>query len=200
MNLIKVFEGLDKSRPKRSNTEIVAFLLMATLFILFIPLTIELATAKTILNNGAVFYVPGEFGLSTMAILASSWVYSYARRFKEEDKYRYLKYALGVMLLLGAVFMCMQLLGWQRIFHDVKGHNVKILMVLVAVHGFHFLIAIGLLTSLLIKVANIKTAADHYIYFLTPKHNLFFITSGRYWDFLGFLWMGLYIIMLLKTV
>jgi len=200
MGLIKVFEGLDKRRPKHSHTETVSYLLMGTILILFIPLIIELATAKTVMNNGVIFYVPGEFGLSTMAILASAWAYSYARRYKEEDKQVYLKYALLTMLLLGVVFMFLQVLGWQRIFLDVKAQNVKILLVLVVVHGFHFLIALGLVTSLLVKLKAIRSAADNYIFFLNPKHNLFFITTGRYWDFLGFLWMGLYIIMLLKTV
>lgn len=200
MGLIKVFEGVDKRRPKLSNTETVSYLLMGTLVILFIPLIIHLATVKTVMENGAVFYVPGEFGLSTMAILASTWVYSYARQFKEADKQVFLKYALSAMLLLGVVFLLLQVLGWQRIFLDIKAQNVKILLVLVVVHGLHFFIALGLVIALLIKLKPIRSAADNYIFFLNPRHNLFFKTTGRYWDFLGYLWMGLYIIMLLKTV
>jgi heme/copper-type cytochrome/quinol oxidase subunit 3 len=135
-----------------------------------------------------------------MTILASIWGYSLARDFKEKDKQVYLKYALLTTLLLGVMFIIFQLLGWQRIFHDMKAHNVKILMVLVLVHGFHFLIALGLAISLIVKVSGIKSATDNYIFFLNPRHNLFFKTTGYYWDFLGFLWMGLYIIMLLKTI
>lgn len=200
MRLIKVSEDLNKHRPKRSNTETVALLLMGTLCLLFIPFIIELAITKSVTKNGAVFYVPGEFGLSTMAVLASTWVYSYAQRYKENDKPLQLKYALLAILLLGLLFAGLQLLGWQRIFNDIKAHNMHILMVVVAVHGIHFLIALGLVTSLLIKTVKIKTAADTYIYFLNPRHQLFFKTTCQYWDFLGFLWVVLYIIMLLKTV
>jgi len=200
MGLIKVFEGLDKRRPKPGNTETVSYLLMATLLILFVPLIFQLATVRAVMENGAVFYVPGEFGLSTMAILASTWLYASARRFKDDDKQVYLKYTLSAILVLGALFMCLQILGWLRIFHDMKAQNVKILMVLVVVHGFHFLIALGLVAMLLVKIAGIKSAADNYIFFLNPRHSLFFITTRRYWDFLGFLWVALYIIMLLKTI
>ena len=173
---------------------------MGTILILFIPFILELLTTKKIIGSGAVFYVPGEFGLSTMAILASTWVYAFARRCKEADKQVYLKYALSTMLGLGVLFLFLQVQGWQHIFLDSKAQNVKILLVLVVVHGFHFLIALGLVISLLIKLKSIRSAADNYIFFLNPKHNMFFITAGRYWDFLGFLWMGLYILMLLKTV
>lgn len=201
MRLIKVSEDLNKHQPKRTNTETVALLLMGTLLLLFIPFIIELALTKSVAKNGAVFYVPGEFGLSTMAVLASTWGYSYAQRSKENDKPLNLKYALLAVLLLGLLFSGLQLLGWQHIFNKaMKAHNMHILMVVVAVHGIHFLIALGLVTALLIKIIRIKTAADTYIYFLNPRHQLFFKTTGQYWDFLGFLWVGLYIIMLLKTV
>lgn len=200
MRLIKVSESLAKPRPKRSNTETLALLLMGALFILFIPFIIELAITKSVTDKGAVFYVPGEFGLSTMVVLASSWAFTYAHRYKEKDNLFNLRYALLTVLFLGALFLCLQFLGWQRILDDSKAHNVKILLVLVAVHGVHFLIALSLVASLLIKMIRIKTSADIYIFFLTPRHHYFFKTTEQYWAFLGFLWMGLYIIMLLKTI
>lgn len=198
MNLFqRTFHYLDKGQHKRTNTITLCVLLMATLMILFIPLIIKLIQARVI-EGGLPFVVPHAFGLSTLVLLASSWVLYKARQHKSRDQHRQLCRALFALLVLGGLFLVLQYKGWHQVFVDTHHQQIKIIMVIVAVHALHFIIALVLAAVLLIRALAIKSPAESYIYFLQPERNLFFKSTYLYWDYLGFLWTGLYVILLLK--
>lgn len=198
MNLFrKTFHYLDKGQHKRTNMVTVCILLMGTLLILFIPLIIKLIQARVI-EHGQPFVVPHAFGLSTLVLLASTWVLYRARGYKARDQHRLLSRSLFALLALGGLFLLLQCRGWQQVFADPHHQQIKILMVIVAVHALHFAIALILAAILLIRTMGIKSPAESYIYFLNPERNLFFKSTHMYWDYLGYLWTGLYVILLIK--
>lgn len=198
MNLFrKTFHYLDKGQHKRTNMITVCILLMGTLLILFIPLIIKLIQAQLI-EHGQPFVVPHAFGLSTLVVLSSIWVLYRARGYKARDEHRRLCRSLFSLLALGGLFLLLQYKGWQQVFADPHHQQIKILMVIVAVHALHFAIALILAAILLIRTMGIKSPAESYIYFLNPERNLFFKSTNLYWDYLGYLWAGLYTILLIK--
>lgn len=198
MNLFrKTFQYLDKGQHKRTNMITVCILLMGTLLILFIPLIIKLIQARLI-EDGTPFVVPHAFGLSTLVVLSSIWVLYRARAYKARDEHRNLSRCLFTLLALGGLFLLLQFKGWQQVFADPHHQQIKILMVIVGVHALHFAIALVLAAIMLIRTMGIKSPAESYIYFLNPDRNLFFKSTYLYWDYLGYLWTGLYAILLLK--
>lgn len=200
MNLFrKTFHYLDKGQHKRTNMITVCILLMGTLLILFIPLIIKLIQAR-IIEDGQPFVVPHAFGLSTLVLLASTWVLYRARAHKARDEHRGLSRCLFALLALGGLFLLLQYRGWQEVFADPHHQQIKILMVIVAVHALHFAIALILAAIQLIRTMSIRSPAESYIYFLNPDRNLFFKSIYLYWDYLGFLWTGLYVILLIKAL
>jgi cytochrome c oxidase subunit 3 len=198
MNLFrKTFQYLDKGQHKRTNMVTVCIMLMGTLLILFIPMIIKLIQAQLI-EDGKPFVVPHAFGLSTLVVLASIWVLYRARAFKARDEHRRLSRSLFALLALGGLFLLLQYKGWQQVFADPHHQQIKILMVIVAVHALHFAIALILAAIQLIRTMSIRSPAESYIYFLNPERNLFFKSTYLYWDYLGYLWTGLYTILLIK--
>lgn len=200
MNLItKTFQYLDKGGHKRTNHMTVCVLFMGALLILFIPLVIKLLQARMV-EHGLRFVVPHEFSLSTVLVLVSSWFLYRAKWCKDRDRLRGFRYTLMVVLMLGALFLALQYSGWQEVFMDHDHQQLKILMVIVAVHGLHFFIALTLIIALLLQTLRIKSGADFYIHFLDPAKNLSFRSAFLYWHYLGLLWTGMYIILLLKGI
>lgn len=198
MNLFrKTFHYLDKGQHQRTNMLTLCVLLMGTVMILFIPLVIKLIQARFI-EDGQPFVVPHAFGLSTLVSIASIWVLWRAREHKAKDQHRYLRRSLFVLLLLGGLFLLLQYKGWQQVFADPHHQQIKIIMVIVAVHALHFAIALILAGVLLIRAMGIKSPAESYIHFLQPERAQFFKSTTLYWDYLGLLWTGLYVILLLK--
>jgi cytochrome c oxidase subunit III len=196
--LHKTLGYLDHGQQKRSNSEVMLVIVMASIFMLFLPLIIKLLEIKVIAHDDSRYFVPNEFGLSTLLILSSTWVLYLARLYKVKDLYKKLRLALLASIMLGCTFLIFQFYGWRHIFFDLKKQEVKIIAVIVIFHGLHFMVALTLLTLLLFRTMKIKSGTDHYIYFLNPKRNLLFKTVGMYWDYLGFLWTALYALMLVK--
>jgi cytochrome c oxidase subunit III len=198
MNLFrKVFRYLDQGQHKRTNIITMCVLLMGALLILFIPLIIRLIQARVI-EQGQPFVVPHAFGLSTLVVLCSIWVLYRAREYKARDQHRQLCRSLFALLALGGLFLLLQYRGWQQVFADPHHQQIKIVMVIVAVHALHFAIALVLAAVLLIRAMSIKSPAESYIHFLNPERNLFFKSTYLYWDYLGLMWTGFYVILLLK--
>lgn len=196
--LHKTLGYLDHGQQKRSNSEVMLVIVMASIFMLFLPLIIKLLEIKVFAQDIRRYFIPNEFGLSTLLILASTWVLYLAKKYKTKDLYKKLRLALLVSITLGFLFLIFQFYGWRHIFFEMEVQDVKIIAVIVIFHGLHFLVALGLLSLLLFRMMKIKSGTDHFIYFLNPKRNLFFKTAGMYWDYLGFLWTALYAIMLIK--
>jgi cytochrome c oxidase subunit 3 len=196
--LHKTHYSLHSGSERKSNSEVLLLIGMVSIFMLFVPLIVKLLQIK----NQPIFhfFIPHELSISTLLLIAACWMLYWAKVYKQEDRHKEYRMVLSVTLLLGISFLLVQFWGWEKIFFETRNSDLKIIAVIVIYHSIHFLIALALLASLLIKTRNIKTAADHYIFFLNPKSNLFFKTTKMYCDFLTFLWITLYVLILVKFI
>lgn len=200
MNFLhKAFHYLDKGQHKRTNMVTVCVLCLCVVFILFVPFIITLLQTRKYIQ-GVHFATPIEFALSTLIILYSTWVVKRLKLHKERDDNHKLRRSLLTIFCLGLLFLLTQYVGWQEVLASKDYRLTKIVIVIVAVHAIHFFIALILVGLLIIRTAQIKSPADAYIFFLNPTHNLFFKSAFLYWDYMGFLWAGLYLIMLVKGI
>jgi cytochrome c oxidase subunit III len=192
----KTYKYLDSAQHKRTNAGTLIVLLCFTIVIFYIPLLIKLFQARKLFAG----YVPAEFNLAAIAILGSSWLLHHCHLLKEKDKAIPFKLVYFAALVLGTLFVFLQYSGWKYLHGLSVTSSTKILLVMILMHAIHFMIAWFMLMILFIQFSKVKTAADVYIFFLDRKKRSTFSTFRTYWDFLGFLWLFLYCIMLIKMI
>jgi heme/copper-type cytochrome/quinol oxidase subunit 3 len=192
--LFKTVVFLNRKSEHKTTGEIMTGLVMAAIFMLFLPLIIVL------LHNrfAGQLSLPKEFGLSTLLLVATMWMIHSAKHYRENDQYKKLRKVLKMQLSLALLFLLMQFLGGWKIVVVEKYHDVKIIALLVLYHSLHLCVAIGLLLKLLVKTKSIHSSAECFIYFLEPNRHFAFRLSVVFWNFLSMLWIALYVLMLLK--
>ncbi|TCC97332.1 hypothetical protein EZ449_22065 [Pedobacter frigidisoli] len=170
-------------------------LLLISNAILFLPFTVLIIFGDT----GKEFIIPSQFSLSTIVLIASSWIVYKAKDSKNNDRIKQFKCYLIALLVLGSLFLALQYSGWDYTFNLLNNQDKDITFVIVMVHGVHFLVAMTLVLVTLINTLKIQNNAYFYIHFLDPKVNMFLKRTFRFWDFLTFLWVIIFSLMLLKT-
>lgn len=170
--------------------------IMSFIFLLFIPILIRLFYPPENGISGTI-HLPNELGLSTIAALSSTWLLHYAGIFKKNDNYRKFRLTLAMINVTGWLFLGLQYLAWKEIF-AIADPTATLMGAIIVLHGFHFVIAAGLLLYSMIRVAGIKSSADLYIFFLNPERERFFETGCKFWNYLVLLWTGMYAVMLLR--
>ncbi|HEU4472899.1 MAG TPA: hypothetical protein VFR58_17515 [Flavisolibacter sp.] len=194
MSLIqKTVRQLDAAQKKKTASELLLIFGMAAMFMLFLPLIVKLAKASP---QGET--IPAEFGLSTMLLLANTWLFSKARKLRQRDMPLALGKVLLLMLLGSAAFSVLQYFGWSKIFHGSLFGQMRIMAILVMYHGLHLLAGMIALAGIWIKIRRLRSGADCYIHFLQPSRAIFFRLTATYWDFLAFLWVLIYVISLVR--
>lgn len=173
-------------------------MVMGSIVILFMPFVLVLFNVKHTAQEYSS--TTPFFGLSTLSIIFSSIFLSAAKRAKDKDSYKGMRRCLFFSVCLGLLFLTLQYNAWMQLFNFLNEEFSNIVMVIVATHALHFLIALLLLVKQLFHILRVKTSADLYIYFLAPKNKYFFQNCRLYWDFLGALWALLYILFLLKSL
>lgn len=108
--LHKGFTLLEKQRSKRTNSELFLVLSLVSISSLFIPFIVMLVGTRA----AESFRVPGNFALSTLIVILSSWVIHKAKEYKSRDLFRKFSYALGVVLMLWLVFLFYQYFQTQQ--------------------------------------------------------------------------------------
>jgi cytochrome c oxidase subunit 3 len=177
-----------------ANTHFVV--IMTFICLLFVPIIFKLFLTP-VYEGVPGIRLPNELGLSTIAALCSTWLLHYADVFRKNDDHRKFRLTLATINVTGWLFLGLQYMAWKEIFQ--MGNPVATLMgAIIVLHGFHFVIAAGILFFSFIRVAGIRTAADLYIFFLNPDREKFFEAGCRFWNYLVLLWTGMYALMLLR--
>lgn len=192
------FQYLDKGQNKRTNAETLLYLVLGSIVLLFLPFIILLLKATNL--NIRPANVLSLFGLSTLCLILSSILLSLGKQARLKDHSKNFKLYLILSLLLGLLFLTFQYWSWLHLLTTSIPRQRNIMVVIVLVHALHFVVALYLLTRMLVLLFPIKTAADLYIFFLNPRNRLFFKNCKTYWDFLGVLWIGVYVVLLVKNV
>lgn len=142
--------------------------------------------------NWQTFNLPVAFWYSTVVILASSFTIMLAlRSFKERamSKYRML---MLVTMLLGAVFIVLQFIGFQQLWH--KGITLQanvsysFLYVIVGLHALHVIGGVIALIVMSLLAFSIKKRN----YSTVPVE-----VMSTYWHFVDILWIYLLVFLLL---
>ncbi len=143
--------------------------------------------------NWQTFNLPLAFWYSTAAMIASSASIWFAQKsFKERAMSKYRSLML-VTLVLGVVFIALQIVGFQQLFTSgfkLRGNNVSIqfLYVIVGLHGLH--VIGGVVTLIVMSVQTFFSTKKNYS--IIPVELI-----GTYWHFVDILWLYLLVFLLL---
>lgn len=187
-------QALDNASRQKSTGQIMVYFLLLAIGLAFVPFLVLLVKAKP----GAHFSLPAEFALSTLLIIGSCRAIHQVKVYLLNDKYRQSKLLFKMLSLLGALFLLLQGAGWNKLMTQWNRATRNIVLVLIFIHALHFAIAIVLAIVMRIKTNGIKSGTDVYIFFLDHKNKSFFSLSFLYWEFLSFVWIVLYVIILLR--
>ena len=192
--LFKTLVFLNKKGEKKTTGEIMSVVVMMVIIMLYLPLVLAL-----LCNRYATHHpLPKEFAFSTLLLLGTSWLLHSLKQCKENDQYKKLRWIVFLQLSLALVFLFVQVKGVQKIFFYQKYNDIKIVALLVLYHALNLCVIIGLFLKLLLNTRSIHSAADCYIYFLNPHHYFAFRLNILFWNFLCLLWVGLYILFIVK--
>jgi cytochrome c oxidase subunit 3 len=142
--------------------------------------------------NWLEFGLPLVFYYSTAAIITSSitiWLALKAFRNKEMARYRQL---LVGTLLLGIVFVCLQVTGFVQLWHQgntlTKNVSVSFLYPIVGLHAIHVIGGVIALIIMFLKAFSTKRKT----YSAVPVEMM-----STYWHFVDLLWIYLLIFLLM---
>ncbi|QCR24913.1 cytochrome c oxidase subunit III [Pontibacter sp. SGAir0037] len=175
------------------------YLSMIGIGVLFFILII--AFARTGGFQSETFHFPRFFSISTILILFSSYTISKIPGLYKKDKLKKMARYLGYTLVLGCLFIGAQFLGWNEV--SDSGLNFKgkasgtYLYLISALHILHLLGGLIFLSFLFLKTLHV--AADgvrSLVYIRDPYRTLQIAMLRSYWHFMGFLWVGLYVVFL----
>jgi cytochrome c oxidase subunit 3 len=195
-NLYAMVNEVDRRSARLASAETMLYIMLAAIFILFT----FLAGAFLQLNTVTNFTVPPELSLSSICIVMSSVFITRLRKLKEQDKLQPFKVMITSVTALGLAFFICQFLGWQKLLHFLPSGYKNLIIILLVAHALHFFIAFILAFYITIKTYRISNGAELYIWFLNFRQQLFFKLTFIYWDFLGYLWIMLFVIIELKTI
>jgi cytochrome c oxidase subunit 3 len=198
MSLVfKSIRQLERGQSKRTIADTILFMVLCSVSVLFLPLIAMLLNSYTIKST---IRINSTFSLSTLLLVFSSAALRQVKQAILNDHYKKLKLYLSLSLFLGVGFLGLQALAWGNLYQTLNPKYENIVVVIVLLHALHFIVAIVILIRFFLKTLIINSPTDSYIFFLNPKRNQLFKMTRVYWDFLGILWLALYIIMLLKTI
>jgi cytochrome c oxidase subunit 3 len=142
--------------------------------------------------NWVTFEIPVLFWYSTVAIVLSSIsLYLAAKAFKERQMSRY-KMMITATLVLGMVFILLQVLGFKQIWEagQTLQSNVafSFLYVIVGLHALHVIGGIIALIVMSVKAFSVKTRN----YSSVPIELI-----STYWHFVDILWIYLLVFLVM---
>ena len=130
-------------------------------------------------------------GINTVFLITSSFTYHFAEVAVKKGKKGL--FWLGITILLGTLFLCIQAYEWTHLHHEGLWFNKggaygSSFFVLTGFHGAH--VAIGVL---MILVAFFRQLGGAY----TAQNHTYLILTGMYWHFVDVVWIFLYSVLYL---
>ena len=145
--------------------------------------------------------MPKFFTIGTILLLFSSYTISRVPAIYKKDKLHKLTRYLGISLLLSVIFIASQLLGWRELSDNglkftgaVSGTYFYLIS---ALHMLHLSAGIIFISFLFFKTSHVASDAVRSLIFIRdPYRNLQLAMLGRYWHFMSFLWLSLFMVFL----
>lgn len=172
---------------------------MAGISVLFFILIIAFIRTGGFQAEG--IQMPKFFTIGTFLLFFSSYTISKVPGIYKKDKLNKMIRYLGMTLLLGLLFIGAQLIGWREISASGFSFTGKVsgtyFYLISALHILHLLGGLIFLSFLFFKTSHV--AADEIrtlVFIRDPYRRLQLAMVGRYWHFMNFLWLGLFIVFL----
>jgi len=195
-NISSLVNEMDKKSAGLVWTETMLYFLLAAITILFLFLAGNFVQAAPVKG----FSMPPALSLSTVCIVISCLLTIKLKRYKNQDRLVPYRITLTVISIAGALFFVCQYFGWLRLLAVLSSGSRNLLLVLLVGHALHFVVAFGISIYFTVQSYSIASSADLYIWFLNHRRRMFFRLSFLYWDFMGYLWLVLFVIMQLKLM
>ncbi len=183
------FERVEKMHPYKMM--LILGLVSSSLIFLFLLFSFFRSLENEIAQN---IEIPAIFGLSTVLIIASSFVIQPAKKYFKEESIPALLTSLMFTFFLGLGFAFCQLLGWGELKSSGVLFNENVsssfLYVLTGLHGLHFIIAHTYLGYLIFQTRAIsRDPVTLLIAETNPFWHLKYELITKAWHFLGVLWL-----------
>ena len=155
--------------------------------------TFEAMWPLTTTPSGAVTEAMGWNGLplyNTIILLISSVTCHIAHVGLEQDKLSQLKWALGVTILLGCIFLVLQVEEYIHAYQEMglmlsSGIYGNTFFLLTGFHGMHVTLGTIMLIIMFLRIV----VKDHF----TPENHFGFQAASWYWHFVDVVWVMLFI-------
>ena len=127
--------------------------------------------------------------INTLILLTSGATLTWAHWGLKENKRNHLILGLLVTVLLGAIFLFLQMSEYGEAYHELNlkltsGVYGSTFFMLTGFHGMHVTIGAIMLTVMLIR-----SLKGHF----SEKHHFAFEAAAWYWHFVDVVWLGLFI-------
>ncbi len=144
---------------------------------------------------------PRYFSLSTVVLLASSYVLAQAPRLYRADDLNALTRCLGATLVLGCVFSGLQVQGWRELVQQgvlfTGEHSGTFVYVISGLHVVHILAGLIFLLVLMTRTLHASRDAVRSLVFIrNPYHLRQLRALTTYWHFIDVLWVALFAVFL----
>ena len=126
--------------------------------------------------------------INTVLLLSSSVTCHIAHVALEENNRKKLKLMLGLTVLLGAIFVVLQVQEYVHAYHDLNltlesGVYGNTFFLLTGFHGFHVTLGAVILFIMLLRILK-----GHF----TPDNHFAFMAASWYWHFVDVVWVILF--------
>lgn len=198
MNATKYKTNQQQTQPQiMENQRLILWCFLVSSILMFGGLT-SAYIVRMAQGNWYAFEIPNIFLLSCVVVLASSAAMVFAYRSAKTDELERVKYGIWATLILGVVFIALQLLGWKELMsHDVffsprRADNGDLnplisgsfFYVISGIHLVH--VFAGLIFLLIVLVKS-------YQWKVHKKNMLTISLASTFWHFVGILWIYLYL-------
>ena len=128
--------------------------------------------------------------INTALLLTSGVTLTWAHHALLAGKRNQLIQGLVLTILLGAIFMCLQVYEYMHAYHELNlkltsGVYGSTFFLLTGFHGFH--VTMG---AIMLAVVLGRVLKGHF----TPDHHFAFEGAAWYWHFVDVVWLGLYVV------
>ena len=176
---------------------------MGSMSMFFAALTSALIVKKGDYRSWEGFTLPGVFTFSTIVVISLSACIHAALISYRKAKFELFRWLMFFSLLLGLVFLGLQLVGWKTLTDGgmtlTENLSGSFIYIITASHGAH--IVVGLIVLLVFLVNAIRSRKDP-IYELrdsiNPKRLLNLELLVSYWHYVDAVWVYLYVFFLLN--
>lgn len=166
--------------------------------ILFLSLVIMFIVWITQNEPVESFAMPKSYILSTIVLLISSYTTSLIPRFFKEDNSTGLLLSLTGTLLLSAIFLVLQVMGWKALFTSgftiQKEAGVSFLYIISGLHFIHVAGGMVYLLFLTVKALEIWNEPVKGLMYFTNEFERFRLELfSTYWHYIDALWLFLFL-------